>query len=63
MKFLRVLTTDDVTEYISMDKILNITPYDDKVKILLGAGLFWWAWRDSLAVIDMADIITGEDQL
>lgn len=63
MRFLRVLTTDNETEYFNMDKILNITPYNDKVKILLGAGLFWWAWRDSLSVVDMADIITGEDQI
>lgn len=57
MKLLKAHTTDGTTEFFNLDKILTITPnYDNsKVKILIGAGPFWWCWRDSLQIIAVSD--------
>lgn len=56
MKFLCATTTDGKREYFNLDKILTITPIDaDRVKILMGAGLFWTVERDSMQVWDMSD--------
>lgn len=56
MKFLKATTTDGKTEYFNLANILTITPLDgDRVKILMGAGLYWTVWRDSLQVWDMSN--------
>lgn len=56
MKFLKATTTDGKTEYFNLDRILTITPLDgDRVKILMGAGLFWTVERESLQVWDMSN--------
>lgn len=56
MKFLQATTNDGKTEYFNLEKILTITPIDgERVKILMGAGLFWYVERDSLRVWDMSD--------
>lgn len=56
MKFLQATTTEGKTEYFNLNKILTITPIDgDRVKILMGAGLFYIVDRDSLHVRDMSD--------
>ena len=56
MKFLKATTTDGKTEYFNLDRILTITPLDgERVKILMGAGLFWTVERDSMQVWDMSN--------
>lgn len=56
MKFLCATTTDGKREYFNLDRILSIRPIDgDRVKILMGAGLYWTVERDSLQVWDMSD--------
>ena len=57
MKFLKATTTDGDTEYFNLDKILTIRPLPDgeRVKILMGAGLYWTVERDSMQVCDMSD--------
>lgn len=57
MKLLKARTTDETTEFFNLDKVLTITPNQngDKVKILMGAGLFWWCWADSLQIIAVSD--------
>lgn len=57
MKFLKATTTDGNTEYFNLDKILTIRPLPcgERVKILMGAGLFWTVERDSMHVWDMSD--------
>lgn len=56
MKFLRAFTTDGKWEYFNLAQILTITPLDgDRVKILMGAGLYWTVERDSLKVLDMSN--------
>ena len=55
MKFLKATTTDGKTEYFNLDLILTITPIDgDRVKILMGPGLYWMVDRNSLQVWDMS---------
>lgn len=57
MKFLKATTTDGDIEYFNLDKILSIRPLPDgeRVKILMGAGLFWTIERDSMQVWDMSN--------
>ena len=56
MKFLKATATDDnQTEYFNIERILTIRPLGEKTKILLGAGLYWTVWSDSLAVVEITD--------
>ena len=56
MKFLKATTIDGKTEYFNLDRILTISPINgDRVKILMGAGLFWTVERDSMSVWDMSN--------
>lgn len=56
MKFLCATTTDGKREYFNLERILTITPIDgDRVKILMGAGLYWTVERDSMTVWDMSN--------
>lgn len=60
MTFLRALTTDDATEYFNMEKILNITPHGNgTTKILMGAGLHWRVYTDSIEFVDIENVING----
>ena len=54
MNLLKVTTTDGQTEYLNLDRILSLQPSKDgtKVKILMGAGLYWWVWADSITVLN-----------
>lgn len=57
MKFLKATSIDGDTEYFNLDKILTVRPLPDgeRVKILLGAGLYWTVYRDSMIIWDMSD--------
>lgn len=51
--FLKVKTTDGRTELFNFDRMLNITPYENgTAKILMGAGLYWDIYTDSIEIID-----------
>ena len=54
MNLLKVTTTDGQTEYLNLDRILALTPSEDgsKVKILMGAGLYWWVWAESITILN-----------
>ena len=59
MKFLKATATDDnQEEFFNLDQILTIRPLGEKTKILLGAGLYWTVWSDSLAVVEITDTET-----
>lgn len=62
MKFLKATTIDGDVEYFNLEKILTIRPLPcgDRVKILMGAGLFWTVERDSMQVWDMSNKEIGE---
>ena len=54
MNLLKVTTTDGHTEYLNLDRILSLQPSEDgkRVKILMGAGLYWWVWAESITVLN-----------
>ena len=54
MLFIKAKTTDDTTELFALDKILNITPRGETTKILMGAGLFWRVYSDSIEILDLS---------
>lgn len=64
MNLLKVTTTDGATEYINLDRILSLQPSEDgeRVKILMGAGLYWWVWADSITQTNINEFIGGKEQ-
>ena len=59
MKFLQATATDDnQIEYFNLDRILTIRPLGEKTKILMGAGLYWTVWSDSLSIVEITDTET-----
>jgi hypothetical protein len=54
MRFIKVTTTNGQTEYLSLDKVLAITPGGEITKILYGAGMFWNVYSDSVRVLDLS---------
>lgn len=54
MILLKAITIEGKTEYFNLQHIISITP-DDKnarLKILMGAGLYWWVERDSIEILN-----------
>lgn len=64
MNYLKATTTDGVTEYFNADKILTLQPSEngERVKILMGAGLYWWVWSDSITQTNINEIIGGKNK-
>lgn len=54
MRFIKVTTTNEQTEYLSLDKVLAITPGGEITKILYGAGMYWNVYSDSVRVLDLS---------
>lgn len=53
MNFLKATTTDYKTELFNLDHILNIVPKENgTTKILMGAGLAWHVYTDSIEPIE-----------
>ena len=64
MRLLKVTTTDGDLEYLNTERILSIQESKDgtKVKILMGAGLYWWVWADSLRLTSVQDLLADLDE-
>lgn len=64
MRLLKVTTTDGDLEYLNIERILSIQESKDgtKVKILMGAGLYWWVWADSLRLTSIKDLLADMDE-
>lgn len=64
MRLLKVTTTDGDLEYLNIERILSIQESKDgtKVKILMGAGLYWWVWADSLRLTSVQDLLADMDE-
>ena len=64
MRLLKVTTTDGDLEYLNTERILSIQESKDgtKVKILMGAGLYWWVWADSLRLTSIQDLLADMDE-
>lgn len=54
MRFIKATTTDGQTELFNLDKVLTITPYKTQTKILMGAGMYWNVYSDSVRVLDLS---------
>lgn len=53
MKFLKATTIEGTTEFFNIDNILTITKLENgNIKILMGAGLYWQVYANSLEVVD-----------
>lgn len=58
MKFLQATDTDGTTEFFNLDKIVSMRPIPgDRVKILMGAGLYWTVEKASIKIVTLEDII------
>lgn len=58
MKFLQATATDGEIEFFNLDKIISIRPtHSNRVKILMGAGLYWTVEKDSIKIVNLEDII------
>lgn len=51
---------DGKTEIFNTDKIMTICAHGDGVKILMGAGMSWLVYRDSIEVIDCTNDLIEE---
>ena len=63
MNYLKATTTDGQREFFNLDKILTIqdSACGTKKKILMGAGLYWWVWADSLTILTINEIIMEDE--
>lgn len=63
MHYLKATTTEGQREYFNLDRILSIQDSADgtKKKILMGAGLYWWVWADSLTILTINQIIMEDE--
>lgn len=62
MNYLKATTTDGVTEYFNADKILTIsaeqwTEDGNVTKILMGAGLYWRVYTNSIEIVKIENIL------
>jgi hypothetical protein len=53
VRFLKAITTEGRTEYFNVAQILTITQAGDSVKILMGAGLYYWVKPETLVFVDL----------
>ena len=59
MKFLKAVSIDGDTEFFNLEKIISIRPLPcgERVKILMGAGLYWTVKKESIKIVTLEDII------
>lgn len=64
MNLLKVTTIEGTREFLNLDRILSIQESADgtKVKILMGAGLYWWVWADSLRITNIQEFLSDIDE-
>lgn len=55
MKLLKIVTDTGEIEYLALDRILSIMPKGNRVKILMGAGLYWWAERETMEILTLPE--------
>lgn len=60
MKLLKAITKDGSTEYFNPQHVLSIKPcgnnFED-LKILMGAGLYWYVKADTVEMVELENII------
>ena len=63
MRLLRAITTEGDTEYFNIDRILSLrlSKNGEQYTILMGAGLHWRVFADSMKIVKIDEIIGGEE--
>lgn len=56
MKFLKAKTTEGKTEFFNISAILTIQPNGSTTKILMGAGMAWRVYTDSIEIVDITEV-------
>lgn len=61
MQLLKATTTEGEPELFNVDRIISLKPSEDgsRIKILMGAGLYWWVWADSITQTNINEFIGG----
>lgn len=67
MKILKINLADTgEVEFLNLEKIISFKPQGERVKILMGAGLYWYAERDTMEILELPqnfdEIITLYDE-
>lgn len=60
MLFLKATTMEGKTEYFNASKIVSIQPLgknQERVKILMGSGMFWIIQSNKMQMLTMEDIL------
>ena len=64
MRLLKATTIEGKREFFNLDKIMTLQENADgtRVKIFMGAGLYWWVWADSLRTTDINEFLADMDE-
>lgn len=67
MKILKINLADTgEIEFLNLEKIISFKPQGERVKILMGAGLYWYAERETMEILSLPqnfdEIITLYDE-
>ena len=59
--FIKAVTEDNKTELFNLDKVMSISTRENgMVKILMGAGMYWDVYSDSIEYIDCINDLIRE---
>ena len=59
--FIKAVTEDNKTELFNLDKVMSISTRENgMVKILMGAGMYWDVYPDSIEYIDCINDLMRE---
>ena len=64
MRLLKATTTEGKREFFNLDRILTLQESADgtRVKIFMGAGLYWWVWADSMRITNIREFLADIDK-
>jgi len=64
MNLLKVTTTEGKREFLNLDRILSLQESADgtQIKILMGAGLYWKVWADSMRITNIQEFLADMDE-
>lgn len=64
MNLLKATTIEGKREFFNLDRILTLQENADgtRIKIFMGAGLYWWVWADSLRTTNIQEFLADMDE-
>lgn len=58
MEFIKAVVVNSDVEYFNLSQVLSIKPYENgTTKILMGAGLSWRVYTDTIKIVNIADVL------